>query len=181
MRSGAVVLLSLAGVGVASAFGYLSFRAGERAASAAAPAASASPVAPPPGAEVPAQLPRPAVERAARTEEATPGQGQSMRARFVAEAEQRGATLRTEQDLDQALIALEKRARDQGQVTAMEVETGILLIDRMRDVLPPGATIEKRAAFMQRMQALSLETPTPASSGHPLRPESDATESIEEN
>jgi hypothetical protein len=100
-------------------------------------------------------------------EQATPEQGQSIRARFIAEAEQRGATLRTEHDLDQALTALEKRARDQGQVTAMEVETGLLLIDRMRDVLPPGATIEKKAVFTQRMQALSLETPSPPSSGPP--------------
>jgi hypothetical protein len=162
MRSGAVVLVSLAGVGAASLFGYLSFRAGERTASAVVPAASASPVAPSSAAEVPAQLPRSGV---ARADEATPEPGQAMRARFVAEAERRGATLRTEQDLDRALDELEKRARDQGQVTAMEVETGILLIERMRGVLPPGATIEKRAAFTQRMQALSLETPSPAPSG----------------
>jgi hypothetical protein len=170
MRSGAVVLITLAGVGAASLFGYLSFRAGERTASAVAPAPSASPVAAPSAAAVPAQLPRSAIGRGARAEEATPEQGQSIRARFIAEAERRGATLRTEQDLDQALIALEKRARDQGQVTAMEVETGILLIDRMRDVLPPGATIEKRAAFIQRMQALSPATPSPASSGPQASP-----------
>jgi hypothetical protein len=170
MRSGAVVLFSLAGVGVVSLLGYLSFRAGERAASGVAPAASASPVAPPSAAEGPTQLPRSTVERGARMEQATPEQGQSIRARFIAEAEQRGATLRTEQDLDQALTALEKRARDQGQVTAMEVETGILLIDRMRGVLPPGAMIEKRAAFIQRLQALSLEMPSPPSSGAPASP-----------
>jgi hypothetical protein len=76
----------------------------------------------------------------------------------MAEAEKRAASLKTEADLDRELAALEERAKQQGQVTALEVETGVLLIERLQHLLPPGKNIQKRAEFTARMQGLLLGT-----------------------
>ncbi|HEX6275648.1 MAG TPA: hypothetical protein VFZ53_21550 [Polyangiaceae bacterium] len=82
----------------------------------------------------------------------------TMRMQFMAEAEKRGANLRTEADLDRELAALEERARNQGQVTALEVETGLLLIERMQHALPAGKNIQKRAEFTARLERILLKT-----------------------
>jgi hypothetical protein len=101
-----------------------------------------------------AEKPRPS---AAPSSEKPPSEKvPSMRMRFMAEAEKLGANLRTEADLDRQLAVLEVRAREQGQVTALEVETGLLLIDRMQHVLPAGKNIQKRAEFTARLERLLL-------------------------
>jgi len=62
--------------------------------------------------------------------------------------------LDSEPAVDAYLVQLERRARERGRVSALEVEPGVAAIHR----LPPGAaTNQKRDAFTVRMSRLSAE------------------------
>jgi hypothetical protein len=64
--------------------------------------------------------------------------------------------LRTEQDVDAYLDRLERRARERGVVTAVEIEPGFAAIDRLTG---DGGSVaaRKRVAFGARMERLQAE------------------------
>jgi hypothetical protein len=65
--------------------------------------------------------------------------------------------LDTPQAVDAYLERLEKRAREQGKVTAVEIEPGITAIDRLRGTLGEERVAEKRNRFSRRMEQLQFE------------------------
>lgn len=67
------------------------------------------------------------------------------------------AGLDTPEAVDAYLDRLEKRAREQGKVTAVEIEPGITAIDRLRGSLGEERVAEKRNRFSRRMEQLQWE------------------------
>ena len=66
-------------------------------------------------------------------------------------------SLRSESDLDRFLDDLEAQARRARRVTALEVEPGLRVIQRLDGVLPPGRAPEKMNEFVGRMARVSRE------------------------
>lgn len=82
---------------------------------------------------------------------------QSLRPAIEAEIEKETAGLDTEGAVDAYLDRLERRARAQGKVTAVEIEPGMVAIQRLGAVLGHKAVMEKQARFGDRMQKLQSE------------------------
>jgi hypothetical protein len=81
----------------------------------------------------------------------------NVRAEVVKVVEARAPEIHTVGDVDHYLGELEAQARRKHQVTALEVEPGILAIRQMQSELGPDETMRLTADFTQKMARLSAE------------------------
>ncbi len=78
-----------------------------------------------------------------------------MRARIAEVIETQVAHIDTEGQLDDFLDDLSRRARTNGQVSALEFEPGMQALRMMRSKLGPEVVERKRRAFLERMNDLT--------------------------
>lgn len=81
----------------------------------------------------------------------------NLRAAIDQEIHRETGGLNSEAAVDAYLDRLERRARQQGKVTAVEIEPGFVAIQRLDPALGSKRVLEKQAQFSGRMERLQQE------------------------